>query len=257
MLLCAMLARSPASSLRWGLQTRGVGEAVRASCRLSLTPPPHPPTSPPSPTSVANRVQVPSPPLDGRDLSQLPDGLLLVDKPSDWTSSDVVVKIRGTLERLFRSAGHKFKARKRLKVGHGGTLDPMATGLLVVGVGKGCRELEAYSRGRKSYVVGAQLGAETDTQDSTGEIIATSGFDRVTIEALRDAATSLTGDIMQRPPIYSALHKDGVRMHELARAGKIEEKDMKERPVTVYELLIDRFDPKTGALLYLMNSRSI
>ena len=95
----------------------------------------------------------------------LPDGFLLVDKPIDWTSFDVVGKIRNTLERFYKKAGHRFGRRSRLKVGHGGTLDPMATGLLVLGVGKGTKGLQFYSSGSKSYVARAQLGSETDTQD--------------------------------------------------------------------------------------------
>jgi len=136
--------------------------------------------------------------------------------------------------------------RSRLKVGHGGTLDPLATGLLVVGVGNGCKGLQSYSSGSKRYLARAQLGMETETQDSTGATLVTSPFDHVTLESLEKAAVPLRGDIMQRPPIYSALKKNGVRSYELARAGKIEEKDMEERPVTVHSLLIESFDAASG-----------
>ena len=94
----------------------------------------------------------------------LPDGVLVVHKPQNWTSFDVVAKVRNTLQDHLRGHGHKFTGRKKLKVGHGGTLDPMATGLLVIGVGKGCRALEGYLKGAKSYAAVAQLGSETDTQ---------------------------------------------------------------------------------------------
>lgn len=98
----------------------------------------------------------------------LPDGVLVVHKPQNWTSFDVVAKVRNTLQDHFRGHGHKFSGRKKLKVGHGGTLDPMATGLLVIGVGKGCRALEGYLRGAKSYAAVAQLGSETDSQARPG-----------------------------------------------------------------------------------------
>ena len=94
----------------------------------------------------------------------LPDGVLVVHKPQNWTSFDVVAKVRNTLQDHLRGHGHKFTGRKKLKVGHGGTLDPMATGLLVIGVGKGCRALEGYLKGAKSYAAVAQLGSETDSQ---------------------------------------------------------------------------------------------
>ena len=94
----------------------------------------------------------------------LPNGVLVVDKPQNWTSFDVVAKVRNTLQDHLRGHGHKFTGRKKLKVGHGGTLDPMATGLLVIGVGKGCRALEGYLRGAKSYAAVAKLGSETDSQ---------------------------------------------------------------------------------------------
>ena len=101
----------------------------------------------------------------------LPDGVLVVHKPQNWTSFDVVAKVRNTLQDHLRSHGHKFTGRKKLKVGHGGTLDPMATGLLVIGVGKGCRALEGYLKGAKSYAAVAQLGSETDSQDAEGSVI--------------------------------------------------------------------------------------
>ena len=183
----------------------------------------------------------PSPPLP-----PLPDGILVVHKPTNWTSSDVVYKVRGTLERHLKREGHIFKRRSRLKVGHGGTLDPLATGLLVIGVGHGCRRLQGYLKGAKAYVARAQLGAETDTQDSEGSVIRNAAFDHVALSDLEAAASRLTGQIMQRPPIYSALRKDGKRLHELARAGQITPEEVPERPVTVYQLTVGAFDAAQG-----------
>jgi tRNA pseudouridine55 synthase len=158
----------------------------------------------------------------------------------------VVGKLRWVLENHFRSLGHTFGRRKRLKVGHGGTLDPMATGLLVIGVGTGCRQLQDYLVGAKGYDAHAQLGSETDTQDREGETTGTAGFSHVGLSQLEDAAAALTGEIMQRPPIYSALRKDGKRLHELARAGQIEPDEVPERPVTVHSLQVREFDPSSG-----------
>jgi tRNA pseudouridine55 synthase len=152
-------------------------------------------------------------------------------KPQNWTSFDVVAKARGCLENDLRKSGHEFKRRSRLKVGHGGTLDPMAEGLLVLGIGTGCRGLEGYLKGGKAYRATARLGFETDTQDATGEVLSTAATAHVTISDLRAAAAGLVGTILQRPPIYSALRKDGKRLHELARAGKLQEEDVEPRQV--------------------------
>ena len=166
----------------------------------------------------------------------LPNGVLVVDKPQNWTSFDVVAKVRNTLQDHLRGHGHKFTGRKKLKVGHGGTLDPMATGLLVIGVGKGCRALEGYLRGAKSYAAVAKLGSETDSQDAEGSVIKEAPWSHVTYADLSEAALALTGDIQQRPPIFSAIKRDGKRMYDLARQGAVTEEEMEPRQVTVHEL---------------------
>lgn len=176
----------------------------------------------------------------------LPDGILVVHKPQNWTSFDVVAKVRNTLQDHLRGHGHKFTGRKKLKVGHGGTLDPMATGLLVIGVGKGCRALEGYLKGAKSYAAVAQLGSETDSQDAEGSVIKHAPYEHVTEDALREAAVALTGDILQRPPIFSAIKRDGKRMYDLARKGEVTEEEMVPRKVTVHELRVSGLDPATG-----------
>ena len=176
----------------------------------------------------------------------LPDGFVVVDKPTNMTSFDVVFKVRSTLEKHFKAHGHTFGRRSRLKVGHGGTLDPLATGFLVVGVGGGTKRLQKYLTGAKGYTATAQLGVETDTQDSEGTQLSAAPFAHVTRKALEEAAARLTGPIMQRPPIYSALRKDGKRLHELARAGKIQPDEVEARPVTVYELTVGAFDAQAG-----------
>ncbi|KAG5189435.1 pseudouridine synthase [Tribonema minus] len=188
----------------------------------------------------------------------MPDGLMAVHKPAGWTSSDVVTKVRNELQRGFRRAieeeqatltetanaaggpasGHagaqQRNKRVKIKVGHGGTLDPMATGVLVLGIGSGTKELEKYLQGAKGYSAVGILGSETDTLDSEGQETEAMEWSHVTRDALMQALEQFRGDIMQVPPMYSALRKDGKRLHELARQGKVVERDA--RPVTIYQL---------------------
>ncbi len=150
-----------------------------------------------------------------------PDGVVVIDKPAGWTSHDVVAKSRGVL-------GTR-------KVGHSGTLDPDATGVLVLGVGRATRLLRFLTELPKSYDGEIVLGVETGTLDAAGEVTATHDMRAVTEEAVRAAAATLTGPIMQVPPMVSAVKIGGKRLHELAREGK--EVDRPPRPVTVH-----RFD---------------
>jgi tRNA pseudouridine55 synthase len=125
--------------------------------------------------------------------------------------------------------------RKRFderQVGHAGTLDPDATGVLLVGVGKATRLLRFLTALGKTYTADVVLGASTSTLDSSGEVTGTFDMSAVTIEMAREAATQLTGPIMQIPPMVSALHVDGKRLHQLAREGI--EVERQPRPVTVY-----------------------
>jgi len=189
--------------------------------------------------------------LDGKpqqpaQLPPKPDGFLVVHKPQDWTSFDVVGRVRGVLEKHLKSLGHSFGRKSRLKVGHGGTLDPMATGLLVLGVGGGTKLMQQYLAGSKAYAARAQLGAETDTQDATGNTTREASSEHVTLAQLESAAAGLTGEIMQRPPIYSALRKDGKRLYDLARAGKIQPEEVEKRPITVHQLGVHSFDAASG-----------
>lgn len=150
-----------------------------------------PPATPPRPAAAASD----------------PDGVLLVDKPAGMTSSDVVVAVR----RMFRLK----------KVGHGGTLDPAATGLLVLLVGRGTRLSERVMGGDKAYEGVLRLGQSTTTQDAEGEPAGGSDPSGVTEEALRAlVASDFTGDIFQVPPMVSALKKDGVPLYKRARRGE-------------------------------------
>jgi tRNA pseudouridine55 synthase len=150
-----------------------------------------------------------------------PDGLVVVDKAAGWTSHDVVAKLRGVL-------GTK-------KVGHSGTLDPDATGVLLIGVGSVTRLLRFLTVLPKSYTGEVVLGVETSTLDAAGEVTATHDMAGITLDQVRAAAATLTGDIMQVPPMVSAVQVGGRRLHELARKGVDVERE--PRPVTVH-----RFD---------------
>jgi len=151
------------------------------------------------------------------------NGLVLVDKEVGWTSHDVVAKSRGILQTR--------------KVGHAGTLDPPATGLLLVGVGTMTRLLRFLTALPKTYVGEVVLGSETDTLDDTGEVTATHDMAQVTLEQVRQAAEGLTGDILQVPPMVSAIKIEGKRLHELAREGK--EVERTARPVTIHAFRVD------------------
>ena len=147
------------------------------------------------------------------------NGILLVDKPTDWTSSDVVAKLRGLLHEK--------------RIGHSGTLDPMATGLLVVFVGRATRAVEFAESQEKRYLASLRLGISTDTQDITGNRL--SGIPREISEAeLEEALSLFRGDIQQIPPMYSAIKVGGKKLYEIARRGG--EVERKPRAVHIREL---------------------
>ena len=132
-------------------------------------------------------------------------GIVIIDKPSGWTSMDVCAKIRGIL--------------KEKRVGHGGTLDPMATGVLPVFVGQATRAVEFAENGEKEYIAGLRLGLVTNTQDTSGETLETHPVtvDRAALEAV---LPRFTGPIAQIPPMYSAIKINGQKLYDLARKGK-------------------------------------
>lgn len=169
--------------------------------------------------------------MPGPGSTPCPSGLLIIDKPAGWTSMDVCARVRA----LVRRGG----APKRSKVGHAGTLDPFATGLLVVLVGKATRLSNWLMTGEKEYTAEIDLSRVSDTQDPTGTI---RPVDVDAVPGAGDverAAAGLTGLIQQRPPIHSAMSVGGVRAYHLARRGEISE--LPARPVTVHEFRIDSF----------------
>ena len=158
------------------------------------------------------------------------NGVLLIDKPQGWTSFDVIGKLRGILH------------MKRL--GHAGTLDPMATGVLPVFVGYATKACGILPDDTKAYEAGFRLGQVSDTLDCTGNILETHAFSGITAEQITGQLSGMTGDVMQLPPMYSAVKVDGKKLYELARQGKTVERT--PRRVRIDKLALTAFDPETG-----------
>jgi tRNA pseudouridine55 synthase len=148
--------------------------------------------------------------------------VLLIDKPYDWTSFDVVRKIRRLI--------------KIKKIGHAGTLDPLATGLLIMCTGKFTKRINEYMAREKEYTGTITLGAVTPTYDLESEPQAFKDASHLTQQDVENAAAQLTGDIMQIPPIYSAIKKDGKRAYELARRGDAVELDARKINVSKFDV---------------------
>ena len=161
-----------------------------------------------------------------------PEGYVaLIDKPYEWTSADVVRKI-------------KFQLRKcgfpKIKIGHAGTLDPLATGVLLVCIGRATKSVEALQAEEKEYVAELQLGATTPSGDMEHEVDATYPTEHITREAVEEALRSLCGEREQLPPLYSAKKVQGVRAYEFARAG--EEIELKKTLITIYDMELMEYD---------------
>ena len=154
------------------------------------------------------------------------DGIIIIDKPEGWTSMDVCGKLRGVL--------------KTKKVGHAGTLDPMATGVLPVFVGSATRAVSFAESGDKEYVAHLRLGLTTDTQDTSGNVLEQHPV-TVTRQEVEAVLPRFTGNIQQIPPMYSAIKIGGQKLYQLARKGQ--EIDRPARPVTIHELeLLEQSD---------------
>lgn len=146
--------------------------------------------------------------------------ILPFNKPEDWTSFDVVNKLRNMT--------------RVKKVGHAGTLDPFATGLLLICFGKATKQVEGLMNLEKEYVGTVALGVETDSHDVTGKVVKDGGERDFTAEEIAGALSSFTGEIEQIPPMFSAIRHKGKRLYELARQGEVVER--KAKAVTIYEL---------------------
>lgn len=159
------------------------------------------------------------------------NGIVIIDKPAGWTSQDVVSKLRGALHTR--------------RIGHGGTLDPMATGVLPVFVGRATRAVAFFEHAEKTYEAVLRLGITTDTEDITGTVLEEKPVS-VTPEQLEAALSQFRGELQQIPPMYSALKINGQKLCDLARKGK--EVERKPRTITILELDCLSFDGETAHL---------
>lgn len=153
------------------------------------------------------------------------NGILIIDKPQGWTSMDVCAKLRGAL-------GER-------RIGYAGTLDPMATGVLPIFVGRATRAVEFATEGEKEYVASLRLGVTTNTQDITGQVLAERPF-LGTQTDLEEVLSQFRGEILQTPPMYSAIKVGGKKLYELARKGR--EVERPSRPVTIHSLTLEGRD---------------
>ena len=158
--------------------------------------------------------------------------VLLIDKPLNWTSFQVVNKIRWLIKQQFEI--------KKIKVGHAGTLDPLATGLLILCIGKFTKKIETYQAQVKEYTGTITLGGTTPSYDLESEIDQTFDFSNITTEEINVATQQFIGEIQQQPPIFSALKKDGKRLYEYARAG--EEVEIPTRTIHISEFEITNIE---------------
>ena len=168
------------------------------------------------------------------------NGVIIIDKPAGWTSMDVCAKLRGMFQEK--------------RVGHAGTLDPMATGVLPVFIGRATRAVEFAAGSDKEYVCGIRLGVVTNTQDATGEVLEERPV-RVTRDRLEAALEDFTGAIEQIPPMYSAIKINGKKLYELARKGKEVERKPRAVQIHALELLPDAPPEGTDALLRVLCSK--
>ena len=162
-------------------------------------------------------------------------GILIVDKPAGWTSMDVCAKLRGVFHEK--------------RVGHGGTLDPMATGVLPVFIGRATRAVEFAEKSDKEYISGLKLGVITNTQDTSGEVLEERPV-QVSREQLEAALEKFRGDILQVPPMYSAIKINGKKLYELARKGREVERPARAVTIKALEIL-----DKQGDSLYTIRVR--
>lgn len=156
-----------------------------------------------------------------------------IDKPVGWTSFDAVKRLRGAIQRRM--------GVKKFKVGHAGTLDPLATGVLIICTGRATRKIEELQSGMKEYVAEITLGATTPSYDLETEIDATYPSEHITRELVESVLPRFIGHVMQVPPVFSAVKIDGKRAYSFARKGK--EVELKAKPLEIRELEVIRFEP--------------
>ncbi len=160
--------------------------------------------------------------------------IAVIDKPLEWTSTDVVRKVKFALRKIGYS---------RIKVGHAGTLDPLATGVLVVCIGRATKMVEALQAEEKEYTADVMLGATTPSYDLEHPIDRTYPYEHITREAVEQALRALEGERLQTPPLYSAKKIDGTRAYELARAGETAGTvELRQASIRIYEIELLEYD---------------
>lgn len=174
----------------------------------------------------------------GRDYDFIAGEVLIIDKPLEWTSFDVVKRLRSTLTRRL--------GIKKFKVGHAGTLDPLATGVIIVTTGRATKLIDSLQAGVKEYVATLKLGATTPSFDLETEIDATYPTDHITRDMIDQATARFTGRIEQVPPAFSACKVDGKRAYDLARKGR--EVELKPKVLVIDEIEVTAFDPEAMTL---------
>ncbi len=167
---------------------------------------------------------------DLKDIN-FPEGYVaVIDKPLEWTSTDVVRKIKFRLNRM---------GYRKIKVGHAGTLDPLATGILLVCIGRATKRVDELQAERKEYVAELMLGATTPSYDMEHPVDRTYPTEHITREKVEAALQSLTGERLQAPPIYSAKKVEGVRAYEFARAG--EDVELRKALINIYSITLEEY----------------
>ena len=179
------------------------------------------------------KIQNPDIPSLIRDIENYPEGIVIsIDKPYKWTSADVVRKLKFKLQRFFN--------KKNIKVGHAGTLDPLATGILLVCIGKATKQAEELQSHEKEYIASITFGATTPCYDLEKEIDAHFPYEHITEELIQSIIPTFIGEQDQIPPIFSAKLINGVRAYQYARAG--EPVEMKAAKITIHEMEILSFE---------------
>jgi tRNA pseudouridine55 synthase len=159
--------------------------------------------------------------------------IILIDKPLTWSSFQAVNKLKYILKR-------KYDLPKKFKIGHAGTLDPLATGLLIICTGKFTKKITEIQAQTKEYTGTITVGATTPSYDLETEIDATFSIEHITEDLIKETTKQFLGEIDQKPPVFSAIKKDGKRLYEHARAG--EEVEIASRKTTIYEFEITRIE---------------
>jgi tRNA pseudouridine55 synthase len=154
--------------------------------------------------------------------------VLLIDKPLEWTSFQAVNKIKWLLKKQYNL--------KKIKVGHAGTLDPLATGLLIICTGKMTKQIESFQQQQKEYTGTFEIGTVTPSYDKETEVSETFSTEHITKKILLQATEKFKGEILQQPPIFSAVKKDGERLYNLARKGKTTEIPFRKIHIYKFEL---------------------